>query len=99
MGSGPPPSQKIYEALVYFASPLKQLTYPNSSMDLAGLSRENHVQSYLLLFLHFASFDCDCWIMRRDALFSLYSLAVATSPAVELASYCRLDIGRRAQGS
>jgi len=68
-------------------------------MDLAGLSREDHVQSCLLLFLHFASFDCDCWIMRRDTLFLLYSLAVATSPAAELAGHCRLDIGRRAHGS
>ena len=68
-------------------------------MDLAGLSREDHVQSCLFLFLHFASFDCDCWIMRRDALFSLYSLAVATSPAAELAGHYRLDIGRIAQGS
>ena len=61
-------------------------------MDLAGLSREDHVQSYLLLFLHFALFDCDCWIMCRDALFLLYSLAVATSLAAELAGHCRLDI-------
>ena len=68
-------------------------------MDLAELSREDHVQSCLLFFLHFASFDCDCWIMRRDTLFSLYSLAVATSLAVELAGHCHLDIGRRAQGS
>ena len=37
--------------------------------------------------------------MRRDALFLLYSLAVATSPAAELAGHYRLDIGRRAHGS
>ena len=68
-------------------------------MDFAGLSKEYHVQSYLLRFLHFTLIDCDCWIMRRDTLFSLYSLAIATSPAVELARHCRLDIERRAQGS
>ena len=67
-------------------------------MNLAGLFREDHVQSCLLFFLYFVSFDYDCWIIRHDVLFSLYSLTVATSPAMELAGHCRLDIERRAQG-
>jgi len=100
---GPRPSfftKKIYEILVYFANTL----ITNNSRIRVHLwilqdYPERTTCNYVLLFLHFASFDCDCWIMRRDALFSLYSLAVATSPAAELAGHCRLDIGRRAQGS